>query len=803
MDNLESILLVFANKLDEIIERTWASMEPSVLFNSLVKAASDIEKEILILGDFCFEYLAQNNNKSGEETLGAYIVNFVWAPQAKAFLILWRDVLFQQQKGKILEEDGATTATILGRLMEESKGAILNASEELKQSIANEIKNIRTSRTGAKGQINRWKKQQNPWPTYKAQISKIPEQCQYLQKQYQELQGVVTGFQKIRELIAKMDVDRRQEISQVETQAIQIIQLISETLGSMDDPKFGKVAARLEDLQSGVHPPPNLLLFSEQLDQCVKALAEKIQIPVETQFGVIQFKEINFQRNAKQWLESEVLPLYYELSELTESMFNGMKMSLVNIRNRVLLLAAEFKDGKAPNVTNEEICQPLNTFLKKAESINEELDELLGMIETRLDAEFRLSAIYDNPTDTFLPVPIQSAINQLRLNQNKLVVSVQNWINSKAKIIQRFRKTVEQEEALSVSEKIVRFIQNAEGDAANHHYTSIFLTKGFIGESFWVGRENKLQHMHLLIENWRKGFRGAVAITGKRFSGKTLFGELVGSRYFENKLIRVLPDAILQVGGRRTKVGYDLEEALEFIRKHTLNTQPLVWIDDLELWRDPAIPISQNLRVLRKYIDSYSGRMFFLVSMSNWLNYHLKKFHEMDRLFQAEINLDRMSLHEIEEAIMIRHGATHKALVDIKGKEIDPSQFRKMTSRIYKNVEGNIGEALNRWAASIKQLDEDRVYHQYNGNISFPDFLIPETALVLSAIMMAKRTNEYRLRKLFGPAFSEKYSGVLQRLNSVGLLTRHLDGWLEIKEAVANELGKQLDRKKYLKFYSN
>ena len=66
---------------------------------------------------------------------------------------------------------------------------------------------------------------------------------------------------------------------------------------------------------------------------------------------------------------------------------------------------------------------------------------------------------------------------------------------------------------------------------------------------------------------------------------------------------------------------------------------------------------------------------------------------------------------------------------------------------------------------------------------------------------MEKRTNEYRLRKLFGSPFKEKYQHLIQRLISVGMLTRHMDGWLEINEFAVNEVGKLLERKQYLKFH--
>ena len=93
-----------------------------------------------------------------------------------------------------------------------------------------------------------------------------------------------------------------------------------------------------------------------------------------------------------------------------------------------------------------------------------------------------------------------------------------------------------------------------------------------------------MQHIEGIIDNWRKGFRGAVALTGKRFSGKSFFGEMVANRFFSENAIRIYPGSVLQLQGRKLEMEYDLEAVLEFIRKNTLNQHPLVWIDDLELW---------------------------------------------------------------------------------------------------------------------------------------------------------------------------------------------------------------------------
>ena len=66
---------------------------------------------------------------------------------------------------------------------------------------------------------------------------------------------------------------------------------------------------------------------------------------------------------------------------------------------------------------------------------------------------------------------------------------------------------------------------------------------------------------------------------------------------------------------------------------------------------------------------------------------------------------------------------------------------------------------------------------------------------------MERRINEYRLRKRFGQPFKEKYNAPLQRLSNVGLLTRKMDGWLEVRENIANDIGKLLDQNNYLRFY--
>ncbi|MCB0851349.1 MAG: hypothetical protein KDD63_03835, partial [Bacteroidetes bacterium] len=119
---------------------------------------------------------------------------------------------------------------------------------------------------------------------------------------------------------------------------------------------------------------------------------------------------------------------------------------------------------------------------------------------------------------------------------------------------------------------------------------------------------------------------------------------------------------------------------------------------------------------------------------------------------------------------------------------------------VYRLSGGNIGETLNLWANSTEKVGEGLVSNNIKNKLIFPDLDNPDTYLLLGSILLQKRTNEYRLRKLFGPAFPERYLDILRRLISVGILIRQPDEWLEINELVVNDLGVLMSNKNYLKY---
>ena len=149
-------------------------------------------------------------------------------------------------------------------------------------------------------------------------------------------------------------------------------------------------------------------------------------------------------------------------------------------------------------ITLEDVDVPLKNFLKRTANWQKEIQRLDTLIRQRLENDFQLSKVYEHKKE-FLAVPLQSTLTHSWFSETKLYQRLYNFYNLVESKVQQFKTTVEQESNLSTSEKIVRYVQTHQITNHNHHYTSIFLTKGYIGEAFWVERKFQMQHIEGLM----------------------------------------------------------------------------------------------------------------------------------------------------------------------------------------------------------------------------------------------------------------------------------------------------------------
>ncbi len=786
---------IIYQKIEEALTQLEQANSSSSFIQQLATYLDKQVAEILQMGTQNYEQ--RTEGLSLEEKYDHYQMAFQWMERAKSYVILWRNVLFEQIKAHHLYLDKTIELSQVTQLQSDALRVLKEAYADFQKMGAEEKAVLQLKPNGLEKQIELWHSQQHPWPSYQEQLEQLPAQTEQLLVQYNTLQDLSTDFDSIREAIQQQLVSSDTAITTMRSIAKEAVQYIE---GHTEDKPI-KLAQYAEDQEGSIDSAIVLENNTPQIEQQLEPLMARQNVVVKAEQGLLYQKDYPIKRAVRQWVESEILLVLKEIREHTNATIKDLKMALLNIKNRATLLSKEKEENPDLSLPTDSLCQPLHGFLKKLEQKEEQLNELKSTVKERLQAEFRIGKLYEKDTN-FLSVRLQSSLNQYRISQNQLSTYLKNVFQVPINTFNKLRNRVTEEQNLTNSEKIVRFVQDRTFSTTNDSYQSIFMTKGFIGESFWVGREDELERMGQLIELWKTGFRGAVMITGKRQSGRSLFGDMVAQRFFPQNTIRLQPKSSLRVEGRSFETTYNLNEALDFIRKYTLNKPSMIWIDDLELWRDPSVPFSQNIRALCRQIDDYSGQLFFMVSMTNWVKAYLKTMNGIDNVFQSEICMDTVSVDEIHQAILIRHGATHKNLVDEKGVEINGQQFQKMVSRIYRQTNGNMGESLKRWALNTSIQSSENVIHEPKMNSRLPDFINRDNAPLLKTILQEKRTNEYRLRKTFGVAFKEKYASIVQRLIGVGLLKRDADGWLEVNEIAANQVALLLHDQEYLQFYN-
>ncbi|THH41834.1 hypothetical protein [Neolewinella litorea] len=775
-------------------ERALADVDPAGRVEQLARHTREMATAMIARGDAC---------PVGEDedftNLECRLTHFVWAERAKHFLLLYRDVQLQLQIATLLVREGKTDEEAVNQLYRRSREALAEALADWDADHNAQLDALKRNEKQRRRQLNAWKLQHNPWPLYRHQLEEIAGQSTALSTEYSQLSRKADGFGELRALLKETIAVTEEVTTRAQHRAEEIITFLRE--GDTEPDRPGVVASRLEDYANGETPPNRLDHYTNRVNALIARFSEKQRVTVASEGGLLKYKEINFRRSTDQWVSAEIMPIIYELWELSEQINNGLNVAVANVRNRALLLATELKAGHEVSIDNNQLAQPLAVFLEKTEKRRDQFTALRHRLEERIRQDLQLTSVY-RPDPGFLPLPLQSGIDVFTRRQGRWITTVQEWLHRHASGVSQFLGAAAREDKLSASEKTVRVIRQRTLTPDNAAYTNILITRGYIGESFLVGRERETAHLKELIQNWKLGFRGSVILTGNRLAGKTLFGELITNRFFAGNTIRLQPHSSVMVQGRRTPTTGDLSAALAFVEKYTVQSRPMVWIDDLETWTDAETTLAANVRALGEHIDDYSGRIFYLVSTSNAVYHHLNRYLDVGRVFQSRISLDDFSAEDMIRAVRIRHGATHKLLVDADGEPVSDAAFNKMVKRIFRATDGNVGETINRWAYYTERYDDERVVQSTGRRYSLPAFLSPDTAPLLSTILLEKQVRDYRLRKLFGPAYAERYASILQRLIRIGLVTRHPDGNLEITESVVNDLGKMLEAESYLNYSS-
>jgi hypothetical protein len=793
-DQLQSLDLESLNRLLSglDIEAINAAKKPAERFANLVSFTSQFIEGATALGQAAYQLLQQETPPSKTCLISTY----EWPEILKGFSLFLRDQCFELSKAIVFYEDKQVSKEQFEAFLNLSDESMRKAKKKFSEASA---KLFNQSDLSFENKREEWQHQLNPWPTYSQQFQTIIVQVEAIKGNFE----ILRKAQRIYANIKKSSLDNFRN-ALLQYQAIKSLNekarnIVEENCQAKSVENFARMAEQLESLKKEFTPIAQLNFIINHLESIVEKLPKTPELIIGKNGGLLQKHELNLRRRTKEWLEYQVFPLIYEVWESLDTTTQRLNLAISNIQNQAQVLAGDPTSEAYIQVERKKIIAVLDRAAENIDDAENATSDLENLAKSRFAKEFIIANIFKN-SDDFLEVPFQFSLQKAAVEKNKWLGAIVKWGKKRINNIQRKITILREAEDLSLSEMVVRYLKARSISTDNSHYTSIFLTRGFVGESFIAGREREIRRIENLIQNWREGYRGALLLSGKRLSGKTLLGELTFLRHFQDNAIRLAPNTEISIDGRSFTTTYNLGEALEFIRKNTITERPLIWIDDIELWANRQHSWLKNIRSLLHHIDNFSNAAFYMVAINNAARNHLEKLMPFTAAFQAEINLDKMPLTEVMNAIIIRHDATHMDLVDTKGKPISDETMKKFIRRIYLQSKGNIGDALNLWASAIAKEKKDEVQFACPYRWGLPDFLDHDNGLLLASIFKSKATTEYQLRKRFGPAFSTRYSPVVRRLAHLGVLVRNQKGMLEPNELMVNDLGRILHANNLIKY---
>jgi hypothetical protein len=764
---LEEMLSGLRNNIDAELSLAWRMLEPAA---HLALLATATDKLAGVLHDIGAK--AEGQREDDVKGLSDFIV-YEWMEDGKDFLILLRNILFEEHKALLMVQEKRIGNEAFASLKSASRQTVDQATEELLRSLKEgPTKPIQLTNKRAV-----WRLQNSPWSVYIEQINTLRQQTVGLGEQANDLRLTAEIYQRIKSLF---NGTFGQYLDYLQDMTAGVDEALREVPEDKNEINATALLKTIRQFVNKASEPNTAAEFIERLEALTRGLPSGTTLVTSTDGGLLLQREINIRRATTNWLESELMNEVQDFYTRRRQIQNRLQMAVTTGENRI-----EFDRQEVERQAGLDMLQTLGQLTKNLHRSIEAIAGLRDAVELHLTNELFAWNVY---TPGFLDLDMRQTISRYRGYQRNGLQQLRDWTRNKFRSLRDAGRENLRAEELSLSERIVRLVRARSVQPENAHYSSMFLTNGYTGESFRVGRTAELARVEQIVENWKLGYRGAVLITGQRMSGKTFFGELIGHRFFSNSFVTLTPGVRIDLGGRTLEPTRDLKAAVEFVVKNHGRKPMMVWIDDLSNWRDEITPLASDVRNLLQEIDYCSDKLFFVVSVGTELHAQLQRHSRIDHYFQAVLPMRRMRLEEINQAIRIRHGATQLNLVNEEDETLTDEQINRLVLPIYAVSRGHIGDALRQWAYAVEVNTDENVRFTEVPAFAFPEELSSDAGVLLRTILIDRTTNEYQLRKQFGPAFTEHFQPLVQRLLNLGLLLRTPSNMLEINPALVADI---------------
>lgn len=703
----------------------------------------------------------------------------------KDFLLAHRDTVLQLNIGHHKTLETKATEEQFKSLFKLSKEHLLEISLWLRDQIGRN--NIQKGKRFGTIDISAvLQHQSSPWPVYEGQFGQIIDQIKYLNQSNGEIENWIGAFSQI-----KSSINQIMQGSLVQVQNyVASIQNAIEQLPSEIAPNKGLqiVDGFLEKMD--LNEEITSLDIPEIVEQNSRNL-QKIDIVTASDDGFLIEKKLDFNKTVKRWIDLELLPQLIDFWEYQGRAESLIKSSLFNVRNRFSMA----QDQQESNLQGNHL-GPLEQLSDNLSKISSSQKDTLQAIKRMLDEEFLVTKVYGK--GDFLEVSIQSSLSQYSADTESLFSKLLQQGKSIFKGLDKSYKSGFFKKEGNLLEQAISAISYRTAVDSNAHYDAIFLNRTFTGDFFVVPREEDEIRLKNALAQWDEGFAKSFLITGEPLCGKTTFLQHSLKKFCQEQILFLEPNGILTLEGRKFKTTYSLKVTFSEILKSSYSRRVVLVIDNLELWRDDKTPFLENVRALLDFLDNAHKDYLVVVATSNHLSHYLTARLGFYDHFSNVLDITALNEKNIVKALLLRHGASHRTLIDKNGEVLQPKEIHANISRLCRRFDNNIGEILQAWTYGTSIHGTDEVRYEYTSK-ELPDFLTSYEAIVLKHLILYRHIDERSLKEYVGKNFNDTFRSALKRLANVRVLERKDDGKLWLNPIVAHDIIKILKYRDLIK----
>ncbi|PIE49622.1 MAG: hypothetical protein CSA39_01630 [Flavobacteriales bacterium] len=742
------------NGLKELVESITNTDE---LQKFILKDCNTLLKDFIKNGNLSQELILE---KEASVLYKAYAINYIFPKYYKSFALLCRDIYLETCKGNILSVENNLAKEESDNYFKNSKSLLAEATTTINQHIDEEILTIKSKFKKTSKLVKTTELFRNPWPVYESQLKTILTQIKTIKSTYSHLNEAALHIAGIKDAIGAFC---HKSTLFIDSAAQNVAQLSQEELISKE------AILQLNNILE-INAENHLSGLSERLEPIILKLTATAP-PISTKLSHLQVREIDLKVSVQKWIDYKVFPELMDVLALENNIRNILRINITHIKNRL-----EFR-------ADEETLSS-TAILPVKKQIAEFKAEISNKIETLLkdiNNELQISNLVRGKL--FLDIPVNAAISQQGeslLNQFKITAKEQFSVINKS-----YRDALKIETDTDLTE-VVDCISERMYKNNDRHYDSLFLNRSFIGDLFLVHRKEQENLAVKAMKQWESHFAKSILVYGSCLSGKSTFINYVSKLNNNKHIVSLKPNSTATIDGRKFATTYNLKEALSYIKNNNIkSTRPIVLIDDLELWHDSQQSFLNNVRALIKFIEDESDDILVIASISSLMYQYLNVRFGFKNIFSTTIDVSKASKKEIFIAIMLRHGASQRTLVDDKEEPLSENKIKKIIKKIAAKNSYNLGEILQSWTYNTYVKDTDKLYFKKEVIQSLPEFFTKYEEVILKHILLFKTTTEYIMKQLVvGKHYEDTYKSALKRLINTKVLLRTRKGSLYINPVV-------------------